>query len=66
MEQTPKVYVSITAEFSPEGKLKPLSVLWEDGRRYVIDEVTDIRRAASMKAGGAGIRYTVRIGRMVT
>jgi hypothetical protein len=31
---------------------------WEDSRRYSIDRVTDVRRAASLKAGGIGIRYT--------
>ena len=25
---------------------------------YMIQKVTDVRRAASLKAGGAGIRYT--------
>ena len=30
----------------------------EDGHVYEIQKVTDVRRAASLKAGGAGIRYT--------
>ncbi len=38
-------------------------VEWEDGRKFDTDEVTNVCRAASIKAGGAGIRYTVRIGR---
>ena len=29
-----------------------------DGHVYEIQKVTDVRRAASLKAGGAGIRYT--------
>lgn len=61
-----KVYVAVDARFEPDGKLLPLKVTWEDGRDYEIDQVLDIRRAASLKAGGAGVRYTVRIGRSQT
>ena len=32
--------------------------LCEDGVEYEISKVKDIRRAASLKAGGAGMRYT--------
>jgi hypothetical protein len=53
-----KVYVDVTAEFSKEGALKPKSFRWEDGRVYEIQNVKDVRRAASLRAGGAGIRYT--------
>ena len=63
---TYKVFVGVTARFEPDGKIIPLSVLWEDGRTFEIDKILDVRRAASLKAGGAGIRYTVRIGRRET
>ena len=53
-----KVYVDVTAEFSKEGKLTPKTIRWKDGRIYEIQRVKDVRRAASLKAGGAGIRYT--------
>lgn len=53
-----KVYVGVKAEVSTAGDWKPLSITWEDGRVFEIDRVTDIRRAASMGAGGTGIRYT--------
>ena len=56
-----KVYVDVTARFDKDGQVTPVSVTWEDGRRFPVDRVLDIRRAASLKAGGAGIRYTVRI-----
>ena len=61
-----KVYVAVVARYSPEGELRPLSVQWEDGRSFSIDRILDVRRAASLKAGGAGIRYTVRLGRHET
>ena len=53
-----KVYVDVTAEFSKEGILTPISFRWTDGSIYEIQKVKDIRRAASLKAGGAGTRYT--------
>ena len=65
-QQSPKVYVTVVAKFNTDGKLIPLSVEWEDGRVFVVDKVLDIRRAASLKAGGSGIRYTVMICRKET
>lgn len=56
-----KIYVDVTAEFSKEGILTPKSIKWEDGMVYDIDRIKDIRRAASLKAGGAGMRYTCMI-----
>ena len=56
-----KQYISVTARFDPDGNLLPLKIHWNDGRSFDIDKVTDIRYAASLKAGGAGLRYTCRI-----
>ena len=53
-----KVYVDVLAEFTRDGNLHPKSFVWQDGHRYEIQRVTDVRRAASLRAGGAGIRYT--------
>ena len=57
-----KVFVEVTAKLDTEGRIIPLSLLWEDGTVYEINRVLDVRRAASLKAGGMGIRYTVSIG----
>lgn len=57
-----KVYVDVTAEFSKDGELVPKSFRWEDGQVYEIERIKDIRRAASLKAGGVGMRYTCVIG----
>lgn len=56
-----KQYVSVTAKFDPDGNIIPLRINWDDGRSFEIERVTDVRFAASLKAGGAGIRYTCRI-----
>ncbi len=53
-----KVYVNVMAEFTKDGRLLPRSFIWKDGQVYEIQRVTDVRRAASLKAGGVGMRYT--------
>ena len=52
------VYVDVNAMFTKDGRLLPKSFIWTDGHVYEIQRVTDVRRAASLKAGGAGMRYT--------
>ena len=56
-----KVYVDVNEDRLKDGKLVPNYFVWEDGRRYEIDRVVDVCPAASLKAGGAGIRYTVNV-----
>lgn len=56
-----KQYVSVTARFDADGNVTPLCIHWDDGRSFDIERITDVRFAASLKAGGAGIRYTCRI-----
>lgn len=56
-----KVFVAITAEHDTNGIIKPTILHWEDGRKWDIDKVYDVRQAASLKAGGQGMRYTCRI-----
>ena len=56
-----RAYVKVVVEVSPEGSVRPMEVEWEDGRRFEVDRLLDVRRAAATKAGGQGMRYTVRI-----
>jgi hypothetical protein len=58
-----KVYVAVNEDRDIDGTVLPRSFVWEDGERYEVDRVLDIRPAASLKAGGCGLRYTVSIGR---
>ena len=57
-----KVYVDVFAVMKCDGTVLPRSFVWEDGERYTIDRVLHIVPAASLKVGGRGIRYTVKIG----
>ena len=61
-----KVYVSVVAEIDEEGKKRPLSVKWENGRVYEIDKVLEVRRAFAVKVGGTAVRYTIVIGGKIT
>ena len=61
MSRPIKVYVEVNADFAADGTMLPRVIIWEDGVKYTIDRITDIRQAAAMKAGGQGDRYTVMI-----
>lgn len=56
-----KVFVSVTVKYSAIGEVLPLSIEWEDGRVFAVDRVLDVRKAASLKVGGRGTRYTCRV-----
>ena len=57
-----RTYVPVVVRFDEEGKMRPLLIEFTDGRKFVVDKVLDVRRAACESAGGVGMRYTVRIG----
>ena len=56
-----KAYVGVTVEWTQEGQIIPTIIKWEDGRKFAIDRILDVRPAASLKVGGVGIRYTIRV-----
>lgn len=56
-----KINLEVIAAFDLDGNVHPRAIIWEDGRVFDIDRVLDVRRAASLKAGGLGIRYICRI-----
>ncbi|MDR0946653.1 MAG: hypothetical protein LBM87_02750 [Ruminococcus sp.] len=60
-----KVYIDVYEKHSKDGMITPIGFVWEDGRKYAVDRVLEITKAASLKAGGAGLRYTVRIGNVL-
>lgn len=64
MEKYKKVYVEMNADMRPDGFVRPVTMLWDDGNnscKYEIDRVKEVRRGASTKAGGMGLRYLVMI-----
>jgi len=61
IESRQKRYVEVITRTGVDGRVMPLAIVWEDGRRFEIDRVCDMRRAASLKVGGSGIRYICEI-----
>jgi len=61
-----KQYVEVIAKHEEDGTVLPLTVCWDDGRKFKIDSVLDRRQAAALKTGGCGIRFRIRIGKAET
>ena len=56
-----KTYVNVFAVFDTFGQVLPRAVIWEDGRKFVIDRVLRVEQRASLRCGGTGLRYHVII-----
>lgn len=54
-------YIDVYALMTQDGYPKPVEIIWETGKKFTIDKILDIRKKASTKGGGAGIRYLVKI-----
>ncbi len=56
-----RIYVEMDVSFLPDGQMRPRALSWENGRRYKIDRVLDVRPSFAEKAGGQGDRYKVMV-----
>ncbi len=56
-----KQYVAMDIHYTAVGLVEPRRLYWTDGSSYEIDRVLDVRPGASLKVGGAGMRFTVLI-----
>ena len=54
-----KVYVDVILKQDKDGNTRPLSITWTDGSVYEVDRLKQVCRAASLKVGGCGMRYTI-------
>lgn len=59
-ENPNKHFVPVKALFDDEGNITPVTMIYKE-KELEIDRITDVRPAASLKSGGAGIRYTCYI-----
>ena len=57
-----RVYIDLVARFIKEGGVRPVELIWTDGKRYTIDKIKFIERAQSKAGGDLPLRYTVLIG----
>ena len=53
--------ITVIARMQDDGKVIPLTILWNNEKSFEIDKVLDIRKKASTKGGGKGLRYTCKI-----
>ena len=60
-----KTYVKVLTEIDENGKKTP-KIINFDGVCYIVDRVLECKRCASMKVGGVGERYTIRINGQTT
>ena len=61
-----KEYVKVLSEFDTLGNITPKTIIWKDDTKYDIDRILDTRPCASLKTGGIGSRYTIRIKGNIT
>ena len=60
-----KKYVKVLVEINELGDKSPKTIYYDD-QKFQIDRVIDMKKCPSMKVGGIGERYTIRIGESVT
>lgn len=61
-ESSTKEFVDVLAvHWSADGRIEPIRIQLEDGTVLIVSKVFDTRRAASLRAGGQGIRYDCRV-----
>ncbi len=59
-----RTYLKMEVLYDETGKMTPTVLHWVNGKKFVIDRVTDVRHTANIKngaGGGAGFRYTCMI-----
>ena len=57
-----KLFVKVRADFYPDGRIVPLKFRAEEGEAVRIDQITEVRQAPALKAGGYGTRFNSRVG----
>ena len=61
MEKRKKLYVPVLVLFDQDGHMRPVEIELDEGHKYQVDKILDVRRAACQSVGGVGDRYTCRI-----
>lgn len=53
--------MSVVTRFTSYGVMVPIVILWENGKRYFIDSVSECRRVAGIGEESTWLRYKCRI-----
>lgn len=62
MARYEKVYVAMILRVDTDGNTKPVEIEWENGVRYLITKIVDVRQAPPRYVGSSQtIRYTVKV-----
>lgn len=56
-----RIYVETLVRFDLEGNMRPIAIVWEDGRRFEVQRVLSIKRRVSQTDGSGNLRFTCRI-----
>ena len=56
-----KVFADVIVRESKDGRKRPMSLIFEDGKSYATDRLVQVKRCPANKVDGTGIRYTVSI-----
>ena len=56
-----KQFVEVVVKFLIDGTKVPLSIKWINNELFNIDKVIEVKNRASLKVGGFGERYLIRI-----
>ncbi len=56
-----KKYVSVSAEVEEDGVIRPLRILWDDGRQWEVTKV--LHTCTPSHHEFEGVRYTIKVGR---
>ncbi len=57
-----KVYIEVSARFAAEGGVRPVELVWSDGRKYAVDRVRFAERAPAHVPSVLPVRFTCMIG----
>lgn len=57
-----KIYVEAVVRFPEGGGMRPLYIVWEDGRKYAIDRVKSVERAPARVPSVLPLRFSCEMG----
>ena len=55
-----KKFVKVILEIDENGGKTPKTIIYND-QKFEVDRVIDVKKCPSMKVGGIGERYTIRV-----
>ncbi len=51
------LYLRVVADMNPERAILPQKIIWNDGRQFLVQKITDIRREFVKEVGELCLRY---------